>query len=568
MMELLLRGADVLDGTGAPSQRLDVRVSDGHIAEIGNDLDVGTAVVHDLDGLVLAPGFIDLHTHYDAQVLWDPALSPSSWHGVTSVVMGNCGFGIAPTRPEHRDLIVRTLESVEGMSAAALEAGVRWDFETFPEYLDLVESVPKQLNVGAYIGHTPLRLYVMGEDAFDRPAEPGEIARMRDIVRDALRHGALGFATSRAPAHFGAGGRPVPSRLATPDELFGIGEALGDSDAGLFEITPGPGFFIEELGVLSKRTGRSVTWAALITGLDYRSFVGGSMAMNVEGAPENALDMVERTAAADGDVRAQIACRPIVFQFSLRVPYPLGNLPGFKEVLEASRDDRERVYRDRAWRDRVRPQVDALLGGGWRWATACIDETAIHGALRGVPLDRVARERGVDPFDLLCDLALEENLETRFAFVLGNDDEEQIAELLRDPRTILALSDAGAHAEMLCDACFSTHLLGHWVRDKQALDLPTAVWRLTGHIADVLGLATRGYVRRGQHADFVAFDPRTVGAGALERVWDLPAGADRLLAPSVGVEHVWVAGQQVRADGEQLEGVHPGAVIRSATNDG
>src|SRR5438132_5599909 len=227
-MDFVLRNARLVDGTGAPARAADVGVAGDRIAAVG-EIDAGKAEQIDLDGLTLAPGVIDIHTHFDAQVLWDPDLTPSSWHGVTTVVMGNCGFGIAPTRPEHRSTIARTLENVEGMSFEALEAGIPWTFETFPEYLDTLDATAKRLNVGAMIGHTPLRLYVLGEAATERAATDDEVARMRDIVRDAISAGAIGFATSKSPTHSGAWGKPVPSRLAEKDEVFGIAAALKDA---------------------------------------------------------------------------------------------------------------------------------------------------------------------------------------------------------------------------------------------------------------------------------------------------------------------------------------------------
>jgi N-acyl-D-aspartate/D-glutamate deacylase len=544
-MDLVLRGARVVDGSGAPARAGAVGIADGRIVSVGEVPSDGAREV-DLDGLVLAPGFVDIHTHYDAQVLWDPDLTPSCWHGVTTVVMGNCGFGIAPTRPEHRGTIARTLENVEGMSVEALEAGIPWTFETFPEYLDTLEARPKRLNVGAMIGHTPLRLYVLGDEATERAATDDETDRMRAIVADALAAGAVGFATSKSPTHSGAEGKPVPSRLAETEEVFRIAEALRDAGHGVMQITPGPGLFLHEFARLSKELGRPVSWTALLTGM----FGTG-----------HAVELVDRTAEEGGDVWPQVACRPLVMQLTLADPFPFGMLPTFKEVLAVPHARRAAIYADPAWRERARGEIGSGVWGS-RWAKTSVQETERHAELRGRGITDIAEERGLDPFDVLVDLSLDEDLRTRFRIVLANDDEEELAQLLRDRRTVLGLSDAGAHASQLCDACFSTHLLQHWVRDKGVLTLEEAVWRLTGHAAQVFQLAGRGLIREGHAADLVAFDPDTVGVDELERVWDLPAGADRLIARSRGIEHVWVNGTAVRLDGKDVDDAHPGVVIR------
>ncbi|WP_436771282.1 N-acyl-D-amino-acid deacylase family protein [Yinghuangia sp. YIM S09857] len=544
-MDLVLRGATVVDGTGADPRPADVRIADGVIAAVGEpgSLAGDGATEVDLTGLVLAPGFIDIHTHFDAQVLWDPDLTPSSWHGVTSVLMGNCGFGIAPTRPAHRDLVARTLENVEGMSLDALHAGINWDFESFPDYLDTLTSARPRLNVAAMIGHTPLRLFVVGEEQ-ERPATAEEIARMRALVAEAMEAGAFGFASSRATSHQGAGGRPVPSRHAERAEFDELAAVVGESGHGIIQVTAGPDLDVDHLLDVGAATGRPVTFTPLLTGM---------------GAPGAAVARAD--ACADTDVWGQTSCRPLVMQVTLADPFPFATMPSFQEILALPADKRAELYADPAWRERARAQAEERWDS--RLAKTDIDETELPG-LAGRTLPDLAAERGSTPFDVMVDTALAEDLRTRFRVVLANDDEHELAELLRHPRVLVGLSDAGAHASQLCDACFSTHLLEHWVRETGHLTLAEAVHRLTGQPAAFLGLADRGRIAPGLAADLVAFDPETVGVGAMERVYDLPAGADRLVAHSVGIVHVWVNGQAVRQDGADLDvDVRPGAVLRS-----
>jgi N-acyl-D-amino-acid deacylase len=545
-MDLLLRRAWLIDGTGSPGREADVAVTGDRISAIGGPGELtpepATHVV-DLNGLTLAPGFIDIHTHYDAQILWDGDLTPSSWHGVTSVVMGNCGFGIAPARPEHRETLVRTLENVEGMSMEALNAGIDWCFETFPEYLGALDARRKRLNVGAFIGHTPLRLFVLGGE--ERPATSDEIETMRLLLREAIDAGAIGVSTSRQPAHQGAFGRPVPSRFAELEEIHAMASVLGDAGKGVMQISIGPGLFVDQFSEIAVRYGIPVTWTALVSRAD---------------RPGAALRTVERGGALPGEVYPQIACRPIVMQISMTDPTPLAEIDEWKEALARPRDERAALYRDTTWRDRARqPTLDKW---SHRWSKVDVEETGVHHDAVGIPLDRLAKDRGTTPFDLMLDLALADGMSTRFRVVLENDGDDEIGALLADKRTLLGLSDAGAHATQLCDACYCTHLLGHWVRDRKAISLEDAVWRLTGHPAEAFRIAERGVVRAGNFADLVAFDPATVGTEPVERVHDQPGGADRLIVRSTGVEHVWVNGVAVRRSGQDIAGAAPGRVLR------
>jgi N-acyl-D-aspartate/D-glutamate deacylase len=555
-MDLLLRTTALIDGTGAPARPADVAVTDGRITAVvaHGELEAypNTDFI-DLGDRVLAPGFIDVHTHYDAQILWDGDLTPSSWHGVTSVVMGNCGFGVAPTKPEHRDTIVRTFENVEGMDKSALEAGIDWSFESFTQYLDAIDARAKRLNVGAFIGHTPLRLFVTGGE--ERPATPAELEQMRSLVGEAMDAGAVGFSTSRQPAHQGAFGRPVPSRFAEVDEVYALAGVLGEKKKGVLAISLGPGLFLDQFSEISTTYGIPVTWTALVTRTD---------------KPGAAMRTVERGAALPGEVYPQIACRPIVFQITMLDPATLGEIEPWKHVLATPRTERAALYADPAWRDSAREVT--LEAWAHRWSKISVDETLTDPSAIGVPLADLAAQRGATPFDLMLDIALADASaaggdlglsSTRFKVVLENDAEDEIGDLLADPRTLLGLSDAGAHASQLCDACYSTHLLGYWVRERKALPLEMAVWRLTGHPHQAFRIADRGLVQPGFHADLVVFDPQSVGTMPIERVYDFPGGADRLIVHSTGVEHVWVNGVATRRDGVEVQGVAPGVLIRS-----
>ncbi|UGQ12462.1 amidohydrolase family protein [Yinghuangia sp. ASG 101] len=546
-MDLLLRNATLVDGTGDPARPADVAVTGDRITAVGPPGTL-TPATHtrqvDLDGLVLAPGFIDIHTHYDAQILWDGDLTPSNWHGVTTVIMGNCGFGVAPTRPEHRDIVVRTLENVEGMSTDALNAGIDWCFETFPEYLAALDARAKRLNVGAFLGHTPLRLFTTGGE--ERPATPAEVAEMRRLLREALDAGAIGFSTSRQPAHQGAYGRPVPSRFAEIDEVDALASVLGESGRGVLQVSIGPGLFIDQFSDLAVRHNIPVTWTALVTRTD---------------KPGAARRTVERAAALPGEVYPQIACRPIVFQITMADPVPLAAIDEWKEALALPRTERAALYRDSAWRDRARPAT--LTAWEQRWPKIQVEETGVHHDTVGIPLSELAASRGTNPFDLMLDLALADDMATRFRVVLENDADDETAELLADPRTLLGLSDAGAHAGQLCDACYSTHLLGHWVRERKALSLEQAVWRLTGHPHQAFRIPARGLVREGYFADLVAFEPQTIGTTTIERVHDQPGNADRLIVHSTGLHHIWINGTPTRTSGTDHPDTTPGRLLRT-----
>lgn len=559
--DLKIVGATVYDGSGGPGRRADVAIRGGRVAEIGVARGSARRTI-EAEGRAVAPGFVDIHTHYDAQILWDRMLTISPWHGVTTVLVGNCGFGIAPTRPEHRSVALRTLEKVEGMSFDALEAGLGadWPFETFPEYLDAIERRGSAINVAALVGHSPVRLWVMGEASMERAATGEEIARMRGVVREAMAAGAIGLGTSRSPTHLGCGGRPVPSRLAELDEVRALAGELGALGRGIVQATVGPGLFFDEFAGIARETGRTITWTALLAGMlgkgSHRALLERSAGLLREG-----LSIVP-----------QVSCRPLNFDFDLREPFILESLPVFAPVSAADVAGKKRIYADPSFRSALRDTFAAAFSGPFH---RCLERTVVS-ACPGRPeieergLVDLAREAGRDPVDLLLDLALESDLAAHFRMAVMNDDEDEVAELLASPDTVIGLSDAGAHASQLCDACFSTHLLGHWVREKGCLDLAEAVRMLTSRPAEVVGITDRGLLAAGRPADIVVFDPATVGAGAPRRVRDLPAGADRLVVDASGIEAVVVNGCIVRESGRDAvdpAGDLPGRLLRGGAAD-
>lgn len=549
----LISGGTVVDGTGAPRVRADVMVEGDRIVAIGTDLGDAEHVI-DADGLVVAPGFIDIHTHYDAQVFWDPALTPSCFHGVTTVVAGNCGFSIAPTRPDDRDLIARTLEKVEDMDPATLNAGIPWEFETFPEYLATVERHGSALNFAAYIGHTPLRIFVMGEEASGRTATADEIEQMAALVGEAMDAGAVGFATSFAVTHRGADGRPIPSRWADRTEIEALCNAVALTGRGTVGINgAAENLRFEQIYDLQLALGVPFTYTALLT-----SSTGSHM---------KALAIHERGLARGADVRPQVSCRPLAFSMTMVEPFTLNTNPVFAELMPRSLDERRAAYTDPAWRERVRDAWAADTRLTPRWETFEVMEATAHPELVGLRLLGLADERDAEPFDLLLDLTLDEpDLRLRVKAVLANDDEAGIALLLQADGCTLGLSDAGAHVGQLCDAPLATDLLARWVREKGVLTLEDAIRKLTSAQADLFGFDDRGVIREGAIADLVVFDPETVAPGPLRRVRDFPAGAERLTADQpTGMHHLLVNGTPVIVDGQldaDAVAARPGRIVR------
>ena len=540
MLDLLLRGASIVDGSGAPAFQADVAVRDKKIVAVG-PVDEPARETVDAGGLHLMPGIVDVHTHYDAQITWDPTLSPSVALGVTTAILGNCGFGIAPCPQAQRETVMRNLSVVEGMDLDALLSGTRWNFETFGEYLDALERVGPYANVGVLAQHSTIRTAVMGEGASEKEVpSSSEMRQMQTLVRDAMRAGAAGFASSFSPNHSGWGGRPMPSTIATDEELKAMVGELKSFNRGIFVMATGPRATPEYMEAIAAHTGRPAFMVTVLT-------------MYSKANPERALQYYERCAAAlarGREVYIHSSCQPLSFDFTLREPYILYSHDAFDRVKAARPEERAAIYRDPAFRQRLRenfrtPKPGILFYGDWSQVEK-----------DGVPVTELAQ----DPLDYVFDLPLD----TQLVAKLFQNDDRGVAPLLQHPAGIVALSDAGAHLIYFCDAGFGLHFLAHWVRETGTFTLEEGVRRLTDDPARKYRISKRGRIAPGYFADLVLFDPAKVGVGKLSRVADLPGGGSRMIRSPRGVHGVWVNGLCVH-DGAQYirRQCGPGQVIRN-----
>jgi N-acyl-D-amino-acid deacylase len=545
MFDLLIRDALLVDGLGSPPVRGSLAVTGGRIVEVGA-VDGAAREVVEADGLALMPGIIDNHTHYDAQITWDPGVSPSPQLGVTTAVIGNCGFTIAPCRAADRELMMRNLTQVEGMSLEVLRQGIRWEFETLPEYLDMLERRGCAVNIAAFVGHSALRTYVMGEAATRRSATEAEVRAMRGLLLEGMRAGAIGFSTSTSPAHNGEGGLPMPSRLADEQELRTLVGSLKEAGRGVFMLTKGGHTGIPFLEELAAESGRPVVVAALF----YNS-------TNPEACFRD-LDAIEEANRRGRHLVGAVSCTPLSMDFTLHAPYTFEGLQAWQPALPLKGSAFRQMLRSGQFRDAIRAEVSQpahfrLFNGQWHQVEVVQSRRT---ELDNRTIAELAGATGKDPLDFMLDLALEEDLDTVFNAMLLNWEEEGVARMLRHPASLVSLSDAGAHLTFFNDAGFGLHLLGHWVRERGALTLAEAARRLTSHPARVFGIRGRGALRPGYHADLLLFDPATVNRGPKERVFDLPGGHPRLTTPPAGVEAVWVNG--ARLDGK----ARPGQLLR------
>jgi N-acyl-D-amino-acid deacylase len=561
--DLVVKNGTVIDGSGLPRFRADVGVRGGRIVSIGRIRERAREVI-DADGHVVAPGFVDGHTHMDAQIFWDPYGTCSCWHGITSVVMGNCGFTLAPCSSKDKHLVIRNLERAEDISAEAMDAGIEWSWTTYREFLDTLERLPKGINYSGYLGHSALRTYVMGERAFEAGATEDDVRAMEAELRDAIEAGAMGFTTSRSPSHETPDRRPVASRMASWDEVRRLVGVMGDLNAGIFEIA-GEGVdrstggedarrdYHRRLRELAVETGRPVTF-----GLFGRK--------DAPGIWREYVRLIDETATAGGRMFAQVHSRALSAILSFKTQTPFDKLPVWREIRRLPLTEQRERLSDTSLRPQLVEAARAKFDGkplGTEARPAVFDwlfvMDNVHGPHRSVA--EAARQRGCDPVEAMIDIALERDFDAFFFQPIANEDQDVALELMRYKRAVVTFSDSGAHVSQLMDSSLQTHLLAHWVREKHAFTLEEAVRMLTLVPATYWGFADRGLIREGLAADLVVFDPDTIAAEMPEVVNDLPAGAKRLVQRCRGIAATVVNGETVLRDGKPT-GALPGRLLR------
>jgi N-acyl-D-aspartate/D-glutamate deacylase len=554
--DLLIKNGMLVDGTGAPACRGDVAITGGKIAEIGRVTD-GAATVIDAADLVVAPGFIDPHTHYDAQICWDGAVTPSSWHGVTSVIMGNCGVGIAPCKPKAREVAMRDLVNVEAIPFDVLNMGITWDWETFPEFIEAAARRSPSLNLGFLAPLTPFRHYVMGEASMERAATHDETAQIKALLGEAIDAGAFGFSTTILNQHVGYQGRPLACRNASRDELKAYANALRERGKGAIEIALTRKIAVMDdeeydlLDFLLRESGQHVTFLALFDRDDIPEAVRDTL--------RKAAPLIARGA------RPQTSPLPLTRDINMRNPFSFAAFPSWNRVLvDKSKPAQAAVYADPTFRNQFREELKRPMAfGNWERINVHEVQSPALKALEGRSVADIAREQGKDGVDAFLDLTLKDDLDVEFTMASFNTRVDRMTEILNDKSVLVALGDGGAHVDMLCDAGYPTYLLGTWVRERQALTLEEGVRRLTSDPAEVFGVRNRGRLAPGLAADVAIFDAARIGStNRGERRFDLPGGAKRMVMPSRGVEYTVVNGVITWAGGK-LTGATAGQVLRS-----
>ena len=561
--DLVIRGGTVVDGSGKPRYAADVGVRDGRIAAIGAIKERGAEEI-DAAGCIVTPGFVDAHTHMDAQIHWDPLGTSSCWHGVTTVVMGNCGFTLAPVRSDQRALVMRSLERAEDMSPTVLEAGIKWDWETFPEYLDTLERLPKGINYATYIGHSALRTWAMGERAFEQEADADDMALMQGQLSDAIRAGAIGLSTSLSSQHETADNKKVASRLASWDEVCQLVGTMGKLGAGVFELAQEEGARVPDPARRAEVYGR-------MKDLAVKSRVPMTFSVLVSTKTRDAwqdhLAMLESCAAAGGRMVGQTNTRGgVAVLLSFLTQLPFDRIPEWAALRSRPVDEQMRLLRDPAERRRL---VHAAHHGQYGRAIGAEAKKPDYDLIfvfdKPMPpyrtVAQVAAERGVDPVEVMIDLALDSNLDRFFIQYGTHIADADVLQAMRHPNTVMTFSDSGAHVSQLADFAVHTQLLADWVGARKALPLEEAVHMITRAPATAWGFADRGLLQEGMVADINVIDTDKLAPGMPKLVTDLPAGGRRLIQKPEGYRATIVAGQVLMRDGEHT-GALPGRLLR------
>ena len=555
--DLIIKNGTVIDGTGSFRRRADVGVKDGAVAEIGRITDCAAKTI-DASDLIVAPGFVDPHTHYDAQICWDPLVSCTSWHGVTTVMMGNSGVGIAPCKPAVREVPAWDLVNVKEIPFDALARGVSWEWETFPDFMAAAERRGAGINLAFLAPLTPFRHYVLGDESMEREARPGEIAQIASLLREAITAGAFGFSTTTLPEHIGYQGRPLACRLASRDELKAYANVLRDLGRGAIEValTRRAGAVSESeydlLEFLLDESERPVTWLGMASRPDQ---------------PEASGDTLRRLEPliSRGGI-PQVLCKPFVVQMDLRNPFSFADMAMWGPVFNQPPCAQKKFYRDTAFRAAFREELKRPHLFQGRWSRVEVLEVT-NPALKlseGRTVEAIAEERNKDPLDTFFDLALADDLNIQYT--MQQYHEAGNRQLVSDSRTMIGLSEGGAHVNMLCDAGYCTYLLGTWVRERRAMSLEQAVKRITSEPADFFGIRDRGRLKAGLPADIAIFDEHRVGSAKRARMQnDLPGGGRRLVMPAEGIEYTIVNGDVLYEHGEH-SGYLPGRVLRSGAD--
>lgn len=564
--DLVIRGGNVIDGSGQPARIGDVAIQDGKIVAVGQvDGDARREI--DASGLAVTPGFVDIHTHYDGQATWDPQLAPSCYHGVTTIVMGNCGVGFAPVEPGKEDFLIGLMEGVEDIPGTALHEGIKWTWRTFPEYLDSLDRLKFAMDVGTQVPHGAVRAYVMGQRGADNePATPEDIEKMAAIVKEGIAAGALGFSTSRTIAHTAITGEPVPGTFAAEDELFGIGRVLGELREGIFEVA-GAGAAGEDIAApakeldwmlrLSQQIQRPVTFAMV----------------QIDAAPDLWRELLERSAAAvkDGaEVFPQVAGRPFGFLIGHQTEvHPLAACPTFAALLELSFEDRIEKLREPDTKQKIlaeaSPETSMLLAQLGRMFP--MGDPPNYEPSYDDSIEAVARRAGVDAIELMYDRMLDRDGRELFLVPLLNysgGNADPIREMMYHPRAALGLGDGGAHCGMICDASIQTFMLTHWVRDRtrgEKIPVEFAVKRMSRDTAELYGLRDRGTIEVGKKADLNVIDLAALRLEPPEMIHDLPAGGKRFMQRARGYRATIVSGV-VTMENDEPTGAYPGRLIR------